>query len=227
MPNTERHEPIWRTVRTVSGSVCAERCAVPAARQDGHEVTLVQGDGGKMQPVYTVTLNPGLDRTLTVFRRFDTTRCCAPRNRGWTGAARASTCRGPCRRWAWQVSAMGFVGGAVGGMLGERAAANWALRPTSCDCRARRARTQWWPRRAADRYVKVNEAGPMVTRRRWKRCTNGCAGWRRREGGLWALCGSLPPGVPVNVYARLIAVGAEGRRTRLPGCERGCAARGL
>ncbi len=52
-------------------------------------------------------------------------------------------------------------------------------------------------------YVKVNEPGPTVS------ATELAAFYARvatvaRPGDLWALCGSLPPGLPVDFYAQLI-----------------------
>ncbi|MEU8824288.1 1-phosphofructokinase family hexose kinase [Streptomyces sp. NPDC048636] len=51
--------------------------------------------------------------------------------------------------------------------------------------------------------TQLNEPGPLVTTPEW---TDFLAGYARllREAAAVALCGSLPPGVPVGTYAQLI-----------------------
>jgi 1-phosphofructokinase len=54
------------------------------------------------------------------------------------------------------------------------------------------------------RYVKVNQSGPTVRAAEIDRCLRRVEA-DARAGEWWALCGSLPPGVPSDFYAQLIA----------------------
>ena len=155
------------------------------------------------QPIYTVTLNPGLDRTLTVPEiRFNEVMRAVDIHMDWGGkgfnVSRALAALGVPN------IAMGFVGGRVGDMLEE--GLNGLGIQTDFVAITGESRTNTvFAEAGSDRYLKVNEAGPTVD------ASALAALYARVEklaeaGGLWTLCGSLPPGVPTESYARLIAL---------------------
>jgi 1-phosphofructokinase family hexose kinase len=165
--------------------------------------------------IVTITPNPVLDRTLTVPKimfnemiRATTTRL------DWGGkgfnVSRALQALG------LKSTAMGFVGGAVGKQLEEglnRTGVTTDLIHIQGETRTNVViaeaggpeANQEYSVAKEHRYVKVNEAGPTVTPDEAIRLLD-----RVREkvhrGDLYALCGSLPPGLPSDFYAQLIAV---------------------
>jgi 1-phosphofructokinase family hexose kinase len=153
--------------------------------------------------IYTVTLNPGLDRTLTVpelsenrVLRATTTQI------DWGGkgfnVTRALHALGRAS------VAFGLVGGCTGQMLTQGLhelgiATDFVTIPGE-------TRTNTVIQSAdGRRHIKVNEPGPTVD-------AAALAALAARieatvtPGSLWALCGSLPPGAPPDTYATLIAL---------------------
>jgi 1-phosphofructokinase family hexose kinase len=153
--------------------------------------------------IVTVTPNPGLDRTLTVPRITfnEMIRAAAVQlDRGGKGfnVSRALKALGA------ESVAMGLVGGATGQMLARglnEIGIATDLLPVQGETRTNTVIADT----SGERYVKVNEAGPIV------REEEAVAFFERvRErvcpGDLWALCGSLPPGVGLDFYAQLVAL---------------------
>jgi 1-phosphofructokinase family hexose kinase len=159
--------------------------------------------------IVTVTPNPVLDRTLTVPEiAFDAMVRATAVRLDWGGkgfnVSRALLALGV------ESVAMGYVGGATGRRiqagLRDRGLAT-DLVTIAGETRTNVVVTD------GERYVKVNEAGPTV---RAEEVAHLLARVRARAapGDLWALCGSLPPGVPVNVYATLTRL-LRGRGARV------------
>jgi 1-phosphofructokinase family hexose kinase len=153
--------------------------------------------------IITVTPNPVLDHTLTVPEIvFDTvTRATAVRD-DWGGkgfnVSRVLLALGV------ESTALGFVGGATGQRL-TAGLASLGL-PTDFVTIAGETRTNVVITEAdSERYVKVNEVGPTVQP---AEITQFMEKVRQRAapGDTWALCGSLPPGVPDDFYAQLIQI---------------------
>lgn len=153
--------------------------------------------------IITVTPNPVLDHTLTVPKIiFDTvTRATAVRD-DWGGkgfnVSRVLLALGV------ESTALGFVGGATGKRLATGLAALGL--PTDFVSIAGETRTNIVIAEAeSGRYVKVNEAGPTVQPEEIAQFMDKV---RRRAapGDTWALCGSLPPGVPDDFYAQIIEI---------------------
>lgn len=151
--------------------------------------------------IVTVTLNPVLDRTLTVPRIL------------FNEVSRAKTVHLDCGGKGFNVSralralgtdsvAMGFVGGATGRTLQqglEDLGVETDLVPIAGE-----TRTNIVVREQADsRYIKVNEAGPDVSEEEWERFLDR-ARTRARSDDTWVLSGTLPPGLPTDFYERLI-----------------------
>jgi 1-phosphofructokinase family hexose kinase len=179
--------------------------------------------------IVTVTPNPGLDRTLTVPRIVFNQMMRATASRlDWGGkgfnVSRALQALGV------ESVATGFIGGATGHML-ERGLSELGIGtdfvPIAGETRTNTvitsaplsagpsARLRAGIDADAYRYVKVNEPGPTV------RAEEVATFFERarekvRPGDIWVLCGSLPPGVPPDFYARLTAlVQAMGARVLL------------
>ncbi len=153
--------------------------------------------------IITVTPNPVLDHTLTVPQiAFDAmTRATASRV-DWGGkgfnVSRVLLALGV------ESTALGFVGGATG----QRLATGLASLGIHTDfvIIAGETRTNVViAERDSGRYVKVNEAGPTVQPEEIAQFLDQVR-QRAALGDTWALCGSLPPGVPDDFYARLIEI---------------------
>jgi 1-phosphofructokinase family hexose kinase len=153
--------------------------------------------------IFTVTLNPAVDRELTVDRiTFDT-------------VLRASDWRVDCGGKGFNVArmlkslgtssvALGFAAGKSGELLSDKLKALgietdfvWVEGET---------RTNVSIVSSEDgHYVKVNEPGPTITEADLAQLAQKIGG-RVQAGDWWVLAGSLPPGVPPSYYAELIAI---------------------
>lgn len=151
--------------------------------------------------IYTLTLNPALDRELTVDAlRLDTVlRATATRSdiggKGFNVARMLAALGAPS-------VALGFVGGATGAALRAGLAAQGIA--TDMIAVAGETRTNVSVVTAGGGpHLKVNEPGPTVSAAE-------CAALRARvrelarPGDWWVLAGSLPPGAPDGLYADLI-----------------------
>jgi 1-phosphofructokinase family hexose kinase len=163
--------------------------------------------------IVTVTPNPSLDRTLTVPHvAFDEVLRATTVQLDWGG--KGFNVSRALRALGVESVAMGFVGGSTGQMLarglGEMGIATDFVHiagETRTNVAVAEAETE--------RYVKVNEAGPAVQVEELTAFFD-LARERVRPGDIWVLSGSLPPGVPVDFYARLVAlVQGEGARALL------------
>ncbi len=150
--------------------------------------------------IITVTLNPALDRTLTVpeisfgeLIRAGSTRL----DLGGKGfnVSRALKSLGTHSR------VMGFAGGATGRLLDQ--GLNQAGIETDFTWVAGETRTNTVIIEAGGRYIKVNEPGPQITSGELSNFLEQAAQKLFPED-LWVLSGSLPPGVPPDFYATLI-----------------------
>jgi 1-phosphofructokinase family hexose kinase len=154
-----------------------------------------------MSHIYTLTLNPGVDRTLTVPTLQENSVLRATSSRlDWGGkgfnVSRALQALGE------ESIALGIVGGFTGQMLSE------GLRglgiTTDFVHIASETRTNTVIKETnSGRYFKVNEAGPTIEVETLEALRARIAAYDV-QGSYWALCGSLPPGVPANFYAELI-----------------------
>ncbi|MGC9521599.1 MAG: 1-phosphofructokinase [Anaerolineae bacterium] len=151
--------------------------------------------------ILTVTPNPVLDRTLTVPNIVlnEMSRALETRE-DWGGkgfnVARALHALGKTS------VAMGFVGGATGDKLASGLQAlgiRTELTPIAGETRTNVVITD----AAGEQYIKVNEPGPTVEAQEVSALMER-VGTRAQPGDYWALCGSLPPGAPLDLYAQLI-----------------------
>lgn len=156
-----------------------------------------------MSSIYTLTLNPAVDRELTVPSiEYDT-------------VLRASQWQVDCGGKGFNVSrmlkslgtdnvALGFAGGKSGEVLQEGLESLgigtgfvWVGEETRTNVSI--------VTDAHDRYIKVNEPGPTISPAELEALIEKVR-QRSAPGDWWVLAGSLPPGVPASVYAELITV---------------------
>jgi 1-phosphofructokinase family hexose kinase len=163
--------------------------------------------------IVTVTPNPVLDRTLTVPRIvFNEVMRATSSRLDWGGkgfnVSRALQALGV------ESVAMGFVGGATGQML-ERGLRDLGIATDFVHIAGETRTNIVVTDVGAGQYLKVNEAGPTVQAQELA-AFFGHARERVRPGSIWVLSGSLPPGVPPDFYAQLIAlVQARGAKALL------------
>ncbi len=154
-----------------------------------------------MASIYTITLNPGLDRTLTVPNLHENRVLRATASRlDWGGkgfnVSRALHALGE------ESIALGFVGGFTGQMLAQ-GLAQVGIQTDFVQIAGETRTNTVFEEAHSGRYFKVNEAGPTVDAAALETL-------RRRitahltKNSYWALCGSLPPGLPADAYAGLI-----------------------
>lgn len=151
--------------------------------------------------IYTVTLNPALDRELTVPAvEFDEVLR-ATDSRTDVGGKGFNVSRMLAALGAESV-ALGFAGGRTGEALRdglESLGIATDFTPIAGETRTNVSIVT----HAHDRYVKVNEAGPPIAPEEQSALL---ARVRQlaRAGDWWVLAGSLPPGVAPTIYAELI-----------------------
>ncbi len=153
--------------------------------------------------IFTVTLNPAVDRELTVDEiAYDT-------------VLRATKWQVDCGGKGFNVArmlkslgvdsvALGFAAGKTGELLDEKLQALgietdfiWIEGETRTNVSIVTA--------ANDRYMKVNEPGPTISRDDLDKLVQKVVE-RSKPGDWWVLAGSLPPGVPATIYADLTEV---------------------
>ena len=153
--------------------------------------------------IYTVTLNPAVDRELTVDDiAFDT-------------VLRSSELRVDCGGKGFNVArmlqtlgvastALGFAAGKAGELLSSKLQALgietdfvWVEGETRTNVSIVSS--------ATGSYVKVNEPGPTIAMEDIERLKQKIQA-RVRQGDWWVLAGSLPPGVPAEFYGEIIAI---------------------
>ncbi len=153
--------------------------------------------------IITLTLNPGLDRTLTVPRILPDEVLRATKTQlDWGGkgfnVSRALMALG------MDSLAMGLVGGTTGRML-ERGLGDLGIATDLLQI-AGETRTNIIVIDAfAERHIKVNEPGPAVQQAELAALLDRVRE-RVRPRDLWVLSGSLPPGVSPAIYAQLIDI---------------------
>jgi 1-phosphofructokinase len=180
--------------------------------------------------IYTVTLNPSLDRSLTVPQfRYDEMVRASHQRVDWGG--KGFNVSRTLQVLGAESVALGFAGGGTGRMLerGLRGLGITAvLVPISGETRTSTVIIE----SASGRYIKVNEAGPAVQPAELAAVLDRIRGYLHRGNprrDLWVLAGSLPPSLPGSFYADLVGmVQASGTRALLDASgeslHQGCAA---
>jgi len=153
--------------------------------------------------IYTITLNPALDLEFTI------------RSIQYDQVLRAEQVRADCggkgfniaralTEWGVPSVALGLVGGKTGerlhdelGKLGVRTDFSWIGGETRINIAIITS--------PAGKYIKVNQPGPEVTAREIGELLEKVRALASPDG-LWAITGSLPPGVEPQIYAEIIQV---------------------
>lgn len=153
--------------------------------------------------IYTVTLNPAIDRELTVpdFAYNTVLRAGAWRV-DWGG--KGFNVSRMLQALGTESVALGFAGGHTGQMLREGLqelgiATEFILIAGETRTNVSIVGEQ------RDRYLKVNEPGPPVTAADLEALRDKIAE-RAQPGDWWVLAGSLPPGAPPDSYAGLVTL---------------------
>lgn len=153
--------------------------------------------------IFTVTLNPAVDRELTVADiAFDTVLRAA----GWQvdcGGKGFNVAR-MLKSLGIVSTALGFAAGKTGELLEERLQALgiatdfvWVEGETRTNVSIVSSDT--------GQYIKVNEPGPTIVIKDIVRLKEKIKG-SVQPGDWWVLAGSLPPGVPADFYGEMIAL---------------------
>ena len=153
--------------------------------------------------IYTLTLNPAVDRELTVpAMEFDS-------------VLRASASRVDFGGKGFNVSrllngmgassiAVGFLGGRAGELL-QDGLQSLGIRTDFVRVPSETRTNVSIVTQAHDHYIKVNEPGPLVDSAKQQDLLDKIDSLAKR-GHWWVLAGSLPPGVPDDFYARIVRV---------------------
>ncbi len=175
--------------------------------------------------IYTLTLNPAIDRELQVPAIAFGEVLRAGAHRVDVGGKGFNVSRA-LRAMGQESVALGFVGGHAGVMIADGLShlgiATDFVRIAGGETRTNVSVV------APDRHIKVNEAGPEVTRREELLLVEKIRALAR-AGDWWVLSGSLPPGASTEVYAEVIRIvrSAGGRAlldTSGPALAAACAA---
>lgn len=152
-------------------------------------------------PIYTLTLNPGLDRTLIVPQLHENAVLRATSSRlDWGGkgfnVSRALQALGI------ENVAIGLVGGFTGKMVAQ-GLSDLGIATDLIEITGETRTNTVIEEVGSGRYFKVNEAGPTVEQATLAQVIER-VNTLATPGSYWALCGSLPPGTPTDFCAQLI-----------------------
>ncbi len=151
--------------------------------------------------IYTVTLNPALDRELTVATLETNAVLRATQARADYGGKGFNVSRALAALGTPSV-ALGLLGGPTGAAL----RAGLSRLGVTVDAVAIAGETRTNVSIVATEtgdHLKVNEAGPIITAEERETLVDRLSALAR-PGDLWVLAGSLPPGLPPDLYASLI-----------------------
>jgi 1-phosphofructokinase family hexose kinase len=153
--------------------------------------------------IYTLTLNPAIDRELTVPAiAFDRVLRATRTRVDWGG--KGFNVSRVLKNLGAPSTALGFVGGRAGELLRDGLQALgigtdfvWVAGETRTNVSVVTPE--------GGHYLKVNEAGPGIEPGKQKELLDKIESLAS-PGDWWVLAGSLPPGVPDSFYARIIEV---------------------
>lgn len=153
--------------------------------------------------IYTLTLNPAVDRELTVpAMEFDSVLR-ASESRVDFGGKGFNVSR-LLKGMGVSSTAVGFLGGRAGGLLQDGLQSLgigtdfvWVSEETRTNVSI--------VTQSHDHYIKVNEKGPLIDAAKQTELLEKIDSLAKR-GDWWVLAGSLPPGVADDFYARIVNV---------------------
>ncbi|MGZ9222040.1 MAG: 1-phosphofructokinase [Anaerolineales bacterium] len=158
---------------------------------------------GTAQLIYTLTLNPAVDRELTVpALEFDSVLR-ASESRVDFGGKGFNVSR-LLKGMAEPSTAVGFVGGNAGELL-QKGLQSLSIGTDFVWVPGETRTNVSIVTQSHDHYIKVNEKGPWVDAAREKELLDKIDSLAKR-GDWWVLAGSMPPGVADDFYARIVNV---------------------
>jgi len=156
-----------------------------------------------MGNIYTVTLNPAVDRELTVPKMAYDTVLRSSESRVDFGGKGFNVSR-MLKSLGTDSVAIGFAGGKSGELLQEGLESLgidtdfvWVGGETRTNVSI--------VNEAHDHYLKVNEPGPSITKSEQQTLIEKIT-HLSQPGDFWVLAGSLPPGLSAEIYAQLIEI---------------------
>jgi len=153
--------------------------------------------------IYTLTLNPAIDRELTVNAvEFDAVLQATDSQVDFGG--KGFNVSRLLKSMGMPSAAIGFVGGRAG----EQMRAGLKLLDITTDFVwvSEETRTNISiVTQSHDHYIKVNEKGPLVDEAKQRELLSKIESIAR-TGDWWVLAGSLPPGVPDSFYAQITEI---------------------
>ena len=153
--------------------------------------------------IYTLTLNPAIDRELTVAEvQFDSVLSAIQSQVDFGG--KGFNVSRLLKSMGMPSTALGFVGGRTG----ERLRSGLQALDIATDFVSISGETRTnisIVTERHDHYIKVNEKGPLVDEVKQRELLDKIASIAS-PGDWWVLAGSLPPGVPDSFYAQIIAI---------------------
>jgi 1-phosphofructokinase family hexose kinase len=153
--------------------------------------------------IYTLTLNPAVDRELTVpAMEFDSVLR-ASESRVDFGGKGFNVSR-LLKSMGASSTAIGFLGGRAGELL-QDGLQNLGIGTDFVWVPGETRTNVSIVTQSHDHYIKVNEKGPLVEAAKQKELLDKIDSLAKR-GDWWVLAGSLPPGVADDFYARIVNV---------------------
>jgi 1-phosphofructokinase family hexose kinase len=153
--------------------------------------------------IYTLTLNPAVDRELTVpAMEFDSVlRASESRvDFGGKGFNVSRLLRGMNE----SSTAVGYLGGKAGELL-EKGLQSLGINTDFVWVSEETRTNVSIVTQSHDHYIKVNEKGPLVDESKQKELLDKIDSLAK-SGDWWVLAGSLPPGIANDFYARIVKV---------------------
>lgn len=153
--------------------------------------------------IYTLTLNPAIDRELTVTEvQFDSVLSAVKSQVDFGG--KGFNVSRLLKSMGMPSTALGFIGGRAGdrlqsGLQALDIATDFVV--ISGETRTNISIVT----EKHDHYIKVNEKGPLVDEFKQRELLDKIASLAG-PGDWWVLAGSLPPSVPDSFYAQIIAI---------------------
>jgi len=153
--------------------------------------------------IYTLTLNPAIDRELTVEKVEYDAVLSAIRARVDIGGKGFNVSR-LLKSMGMPNTALGFIGGRTGDRL-RHGLKDLDIQTDFVSIDGETRTNISIVTEKHDHYIKVNEKGPLVDEPKQRELLDKIASIAG-PGDWWVLAGSLPPGVPDSFYAKIINV---------------------
>ena len=163
--------------------------------------------------IFTLTLNPVLDRTLIV-PALKLNEVLRPTEVHLDFGGKGFNVSRALKKLEMDSLALGFVGGTIGSQL-EHGLINLGIRTDLISVEGETRTNTVIIEAGSGVYTKVNEPGPIISPADQEILLNRISDLLAPKAN-WVLSGSLPPGIPTSFYATLIQrINASGGRVYL------------